>query len=73
MTHGKAWRLAGDDPGSDVGVTYATPIDPEGEPVHVFSVHVWHAGTDACREFAEELVALMNKHSIKPPKGWESE
>ena len=74
---GKAWRLADKDPGSDVGVTYATPNDPKDydrEPdIHVLSVHVWHAATDQCREFAEELCALMNKHGVKPPKGWESE
>ena len=70
----RIWRLADEDPGSDVGVTYEREYakdDYDHEPdCHVFSVHVWHAGTDQCREFAEELCELMNKHGIKPPKGW---
>lgn len=69
------WRLADHDAGSDVGVTFekAYPADDyDHEPdTHVFTVHVWWNGTDACQEFAKELCDLMNKHGIKPPKGWE--
>lgn len=73
----RQWRLADHDPGSDVGVTFDTQADPKDydrEPdCHVFSIHVWHAGTDQCEDFARELCALLNKHGIKPPKGWDSE
>jgi hypothetical protein len=71
----RKWRLADDNPGSDIGVTFADGEADDGnydrEPdIHVFSVHVWHAHSDECREFARELVALMNKHGVQPPKGW---
>ena len=71
----KLWRLADHDAGSDVGVTYEREYaedDYDHEPdAHVFSIHVWHAGTDQCMDFARELCELMNKHGVTPPKGWE--
>lgn len=72
----KLWRLADHDPGSDVGVTFAVPRredDYEGEPdIPVFTVHVWHCGTDQCRRFAQELCGKMNAAGIKPPEGWDA-
>jgi hypothetical protein len=71
------WRLAYLNPGSDIGVTYAPPLaddDLDGEPdMHIFSVHVWHAHSEQCIDFAKELCALMNQKGVKPPDGWSSE
>lgn len=69
------WRLADHDAGSDVGVTYgpqpaADNYDREPD-IPVFTVHVWHAATDQCREFAERVCAALNSADIKPPKGWD--
>ncbi len=71
------WRVADAFPGSDIGVTFS-PARPEkdlsGEPdIPVFSVHVWHNASRECLQFAEDLCAFMNKHNIKPPKGWEAQ
>lgn len=75
MSSTPLWRLADHDAGSDVGVTFAPPRAPDDydcEPdAHVFSVHVWNNGTNQCREFAEQVCALMNRHGIKPPDGWD--
>lgn len=68
------WRLADENPGSDVGVTFAVPRakdDLEGEPdIYVFSVHVWHAHTEHCQRFAEKLCNLLNAEGFEPPEGW---
>ena len=69
------WRLADHDAGSDVGVTFAAPRpadDADCEPDQpVFSVHVWHAGTDQCQAFARDLCEQMNINRIQPPEGWD--
>lgn len=61
------WRLCEADPGSDVGVTCEpySENEPDGA---VLSVHVWHAGTDQCVDFARKLCDALNQAKVPPLK-----